>query len=379
MRSLFFFLSLLLSFTTYSQITIEANTLPEVGDVLEYQNFAAFEDTLAYQQNGENISWEIGRVGLTGNSQEAYPDIANSPLADSFPDANMLLNLGPFEAAAIRRPNSIDIIGISIGGFGDFGIDAAVNFANNYTLRQTPLTYGSQYDDDFEVVITIPADEIPFLDSLDLGALGGVVEAIRVTSIVSKSEEVVGWGNLSLWNENIEVLKVEQIDNSETVIEAGVNLGGFIFWFDIADFLGGTMGDGFAGAQSTLTHKFLAADLKTSVIEFTENRFQDELGVNILTVTGRVSGDIMSNTENLTFEDGGISLFSDMITLSSTNDDLNNDLHLEVLDFEGRKVLSIPAHKLGRRIDVSGLQAGQYILRVRSEKNSYLTKMTLIR
>ena len=387
MRSLVLFLSLFISLPAFSQITIESNTLPKVGDVLYYQDFAAYEDTLAYQENGEDIRWEIGRLNIVGNSEEAYEDISMSELADSFPDANMLVDLGGFQAAAIRGPNSIEIIGVSTanqGGFGGFSldsIDTAINFDDNYTIKQTPLSYGSKFEDDFEVIITFPASLIPGLDSLDTGGLGGALESIRITTVASKSEEVVGWGTLSVWETEKEVLKVEQIDVTETIIEIGINVLGFTLWINAADFLGGGMDLGFGGPQSITTYKFLSADLQTSFIEFTENRFADTLGTNFLTVSGRVSGNVMSNNENLSFDEGSIALYPnpsyDYITLVTEDEALGTEWSVEILDLQGQRIFSQGKYQQTDRIDVSGLTAGHYLLRVATEHHSYLTKLTV--
>jgi len=378
MRFLYFFLVLLISHSSSAQITIEAITLPKEGDILLYQNFAGYEDTLAYQTNGEDVTWEIGKLDIVGNSEETYSDIADTDLVDSFPDANMVLELGGFQAAALRTANTVEVVGISTGGFGGFGIDAAIDFDDNYVVRQTPLTYGSQFDDSFEIIFTLAADLIPGLDSLDLG-IGGVLDSIRVTTNSSKSEEVIGWGTLNLWGQEKEVLKVEQIDNSETKLEVGVLVLGFPVWIDATEFLGAT---GFGGVQSRYTYKFLAADLKTSVIEFTENRFQDTIGNNLITISGRVSGDIMSGTENLTFEEGLISAFpnptSDYIILRSDNVELTNADKVTIMDLHGRAVLTT-AYRLGDRINLSSLVDGQYLISVHAENRNYISRMSIIR
>lgn len=389
MRSLLLFLSVFIPLTAFSQITIESNTLPKVGDVLIYQDFAGYEDTLAYQQNGEDVTWDIGRLNITGTSEEAYEDISMSELADSFPDANMLVDLNGFQAAALRGPNSIEILGISTGNQGGFGgfnldsIDAAINFDDNYVLRQTPLTYGSRFEDGFEVIFTFPASLIPGLDSIDTGALGGALESIRITTTASKSEEVVGWGSLSIWETEKEVLKVEQIDVTETIIEVGVNVFGFVLWINAGDLLGGGMDVGFGGAQEVTTYKFLSADLQTSFVEFTENRFADTLGNNFITVSGRVSGNVMSSNENLSFDEGSLALYPnpsyDFITLETADKNLGSEWSIEIIDLQGQRILSLPSYQHSDKIDVSGLQAGHYLLRVSTESNNYLTKMTVVK
>lgn len=380
MRSLIVVLAILLSSSMYAQITVEGNTLPKVGDVLQYQDFRGYEDTLAYQADGADVRWDIGRLNVTGTTEELYSDISGTPLADSFPEANMLLELGGFQAAATRSTNSIEIIGISTEGFGGFGIDAAIEFANNYTLRQTPLTYGSAFDDSFEVIFTLPANLIPGLDSLDFGIAGAVLDSIRVTTNISKSEEVVAWGTLSLWGTEKEVLKVKQIDNNETGIEIGLSVFGFPLWIDASAFLGDT---GFGGAQSLVTYKFLSADLQTSVLEFTENRFQDTLGINFLTISGRASADIMSGTENLSFDKGSLSLFpnpsQDLITISSDDRELGDFCDVEIIDLHGRSILSIPSYYYDTQIDIGSLSNGPYLLRVTAANNNFVIKISVMK
>ena len=131
-----------------AQITIESNTLPEPGDVLSYTTFSNYPDTLSFKATGENLNWSYSSFDLNaplGTVTEVYAEIAGTELMDSFPDANMILNIMGFEAAAIKTENAIEVIGLSEGAFGEFGVEANIALDEPYIYRQTPLNYNETY------------------------------------------------------------------------------------------------------------------------------------------------------------------------------------------------------------------------------------------
>jgi len=100
MKNLYIFLAVLLcSHLAVAQITIVEASLPKVGDVLEYQIFNNYPNSSDYSLTGENIEWQFDGFNVIGTEMESYTDISMTALADSFPEANMLLDFGGFEAA----------------------------------------------------------------------------------------------------------------------------------------------------------------------------------------------------------------------------------------------------------------------------------------
>ena len=363
----------------YAQITIESNTLPKRGDMLEYSTFVDYQDTTSHRNSGENMVWTFNDISVTGSTIESYLDISTTDLADSFPDADLLVSLDGLDAAAKRYPDKIAVIGFTTGGFGGFGVDSAIDFSKEFTVRQTPLSFGTAYDDDVEVIFTIDAAQIPFLDSLDAEALGlpGEIDAIRVTTELSRSEEVIGWGTVNILNESREVLQVKEINNTNTAVELGVLVFGFPVWIDIGEAFGM---EGFGGLETTTTYKFMSDDSQTSIVEFNEDRFMDAEGMSTLSVTGRVSGEILSDTKDISFASAGYSIFpnpSSQYFILNNFEKIAETTSIKMYDGMGRLVLQKSSYSLGERISVDGLNKGLYLLMIHDGAENVSTQVVI--
>jgi len=156
-----FSLCLLLVFVCCSvtaQITVPNTTLPDVGDVLQTTRFDYELETSSFKTRGENLSWTYDDFVIMGPAEEQFLDITGTELADSFPQANMIVALAGFQAAAVRDDNTIEVVGLGTLDFMDVEIDGGVNFDDSYTLRKTPISYGDFYEDNFDISLQLAAD-----------------------------------------------------------------------------------------------------------------------------------------------------------------------------------------------------------------------------
>ena len=365
-------LFLCLSISLFGQITVESNTLPEVGDILAYLALEGFEDTTAYRMSGEDVVWTFENLEFGAEMIETFTDITTTDLADSFPTAEMLINLGPFMGAANRTTNRLNVVGVAADGFGGFGFDASVRLSDEYVIRETPLTFGTQNDDDVDVLLTLDAGLIPGLDSLNLGLPGGI-DSIRVTVELERQEEVIGWGTVNLFNESYDALQVLEQTSTDFSIELGVDVFGAILWIDVTDILGMGMG---LGAQETLIYKFLDNENKASLIEFTEAEVPDAQGNTTLMTTGRVSFFLATSTEDIPFNDAGLTLFpnpsTDRIVISGDN--ISDNFSLSIWNMQGQLVLQVSDYRLGDALDVSQLEGGYYSIRAASDDQTTTTR-----
>ena len=112
--------ALFISTFAFGQIIIDNSTLPEVGDVIEYRSFTNFEDSTSFKATGENLVWTYKNFNFGPNFTDEFIDITTTDLADSFPSANMLIDLGGFTVAADRTENEINVVGAVIDGFAGF-------------------------------------------------------------------------------------------------------------------------------------------------------------------------------------------------------------------------------------------------------------------
>jgi len=373
--------SLLIGATITAQITITTATIPEIGDELEYTTFADYQDTTSYRASGEDMTWSFDNfVGVATNT-ESYFDISGNALADTFPEANMLLEFGGFESAAVRTDSSISLIGVIVNDFTGLGVEANVNLEEGFTLRQAPFNFGDKIEDAFTVVLGIDATVIPGLDSLDLGFPGAELDSIRVTTDISKTEEATGWGTVNILGNSIDALQIRQNDITTTTIELGILLFGNRLWLNAADVLG-SMVDDFGGNQSSTTYKYMSADNKRSIVEFNENTVvTDTLGNTMLVINGRTSAELLTNTEELSIDNRKLTYYPNPATdyLYVTTNLISAEDELYLYNMHGQQVLSVQSSSDTNRLDIQHLQSGTYTLHYRTLKESIAKKIVIIR
>lgn len=312
---------------------------------------------------------------------ETYQDISTTALADSFPESDMLVTLGLFTAAARRDPNRIVINGINTDGFGGFGIDVSLQLSSEYTIRETPLSFGSINEDDVDVIFTFDAGLIPFLDSLDLMGLPGAIDSIRVTTFLSRDEEVVGWGTVNVREESREVLQVREENFTDIMLEVGIDLAGFLIWFDVTDLI--SMAGVGAGGQSSTTYRFIEADSKLAVIEFTENTFADSLGNNMQLLTARtgLELDVSSTADVSPFNPLSIDIFpnptADFVSIEVSN--YNDNLDVMIYNQVGQLVGKWNDIRNGSALDISQINIGQYAIIVHTKDRELREKLVITR
>lgn len=369
---------ILFVFQINAQVTIGSNTLPEIGDVLLYTTFTDFEDSLSYKTTGEDLEWSYDNFNVSGADSEGYFDIDTSALKDSFPEANMLVNFGGFQTAAFRSDSTIEVVGLpleDLGGFGGFGGDVDVNIESNlddpFVIRKTPFSYLDSYTDDLQFTISLSAEVIPGLDSLDFGFPGATIDSIRIQSNTTRTEEATAWGTLTILGQEKEVLKTKETAITSTAIEIGLGVFGQIVWLDVGDLFGGGMG-GFGGDQTTVTYKFLSNDDKRSVVEFTENEIVDTLGVvQSVVVTGRLSQEFLLSTADITEDKSDFLVYpnptADYIILNHPKKE-----RLEwacIFNTSGQIIHSEKPYYINKKIDTYNLLSGAYILLYKDGEN----------
>ncbi len=364
------------------QIIVESNTLPDIGDELVYTNLILPQDTvLGFNETGADRIWTFNEFELGGQMLETYQDISTTALADSFPESDMLVTLGLFTAAARRDPNRIVINGINTDGFGGFGIDVSLQLSSEYTIRETPLSFGSINEDDVDVIFTFDAGLIPFLDSLDLMGLPGAIDSIRVTTFLSRDEEVVGWGTVNVREESREVLQVREENFTDIMLEVGIDLAGFLIWFDVTDLI--SMAGVGAGGQSSTTYRFIEADSKLAVIEFTENTFADSLGNNMQLLTARtgLELDVSSTADVSPFNPLSIDIFpnptADFVSIEVSN--YNDNLDVMIYNQVGQLVGKWNDIRNGSALDISQINIGQYAIIVHTKDRELREKLVITR
>ena len=337
---------------TSAQITVGPSILPDVGEQIDYTTFVDFDDSTSYRNIGEDLTWHFDQFNIQGPVTERYQNILDTDLADSFPDANMVISIAGFQSAAVRTDSTIEVIGLVTGDFTGFGIESKTVFEDPYLFRKTPLTYGDSYGDAFDFVVQFASELIPGLDTFPVPIPGTTLDSIRITVTVGKFENVTAWGTLEVPGDTFDVLKIDQIDSTRTMIEVGLrSILGFV-WLDATALIGDLGID-----QSRKTYKFLNADSKASILEFNENGLSD----STIVISGRISAEIISKIRNPEIsDDTGIypNPANTYIQLQ-TDKPLHEISDILIIDQIGRPSSEVKLRS-DATIDISGLAVGNY-------------------
>lgn len=379
MKSFTFILFLLTSTALIGQITLGKETLPDFDEELEYFFFEDYGDD-GFKASGENVEWTFSDFNRLGQDTERYADINSTIYADTFPDANMIVSVGPFEAAATRSDEGISITGLTDIGFGGFSTGGAQD-VDPFALRQVPMTYGDTFQDEFDIEITISASLLPGIDSIPVPIPGATIDSIRVTISTFKEETATGWGTLDLEGEEYDVLKVNQLDSTGVKIEVLAVLFGTQLWIDAGPFLGDMAADFGLGNQSTLTHKFVSAEHKFSLVEFIETEELDTLGVVIGTqINGRLGVAARPvATQEVALPTAQPKLYpipaSDILYIHSDDSQL---VHTHIYTLQGQLAKSISIEEQSA-VRITGLDNGIYIMESADGQQKYYSKFLVKR
>ena len=389
MRCLLLSFIVFVSFQAIGQVTIDVNTLPEVGDAFDFRTFSDFEGDTTYRATGADLSWTFDDFNLDGDFEEAFAAITPE-LAASFPEGEISLGLAGFQAAAVRTPTTLEVIGIGGGGLMGFEFNPQ-RFPDPFVEVQRPLNFGDCFEDRVDLPFVIPADSIPGLDSLEIPVPFVSLDSIRVTSRLFKKETADAWGDLTVLGTNLPVLKVTRMDSFELAIDLGITTFGLFSWLSLEDalaLLGGAggipvdslIGPGIGQAMGSVSYSFYTPDTRGAILEFTETEFVPPMGGDpVLFVNGLVSLDVVPTSVS-DFDLGpAISLSPNpaMDRLSIATDETSLFQSLQVFDIRGKEVLNRTAYDPREGLDVSTFQSGTYLLVVGTEKG-YTSKKFVV-
>lgn len=381
MRSLLLSLLILMGLQAVGQVTIDVNTLPEVGDVLEYRTFADFQGDTTYRATGENLSWSFNEFNIAGNTTVDYPAISEE-LDTIFPEGEIELVVGGFAAAGIRTDSTIEVIGVAGGNLQGFAFNPQ-RFPDPFLDIKRPLNFGDSFESRVDLPFTIAGSAIG-LDSLGLPVS---IDSVRITSNLYKQETADAWGNLDVWGNEFEVLKVTRLDSFSLGVELQVP---FLGWVDLEALLaifGGGGGDmdidsllgGFGTPMGTVSYAFYTPDRKEAILEFQENEFTPPMEDEPVRVTnGLISADIPSATNEV---NAGLVLTlspnpaTDRLTLTTAA--MTPFKTIQVLDSQGKVVLTRQNFDPRQGLDVTNYAPGAYMLVVRTE-DGYTTQRFVV-
>ncbi len=358
-----------------AQITVGLNTLPEVGDVLQYESFTAYEGVGKWDSIAQDFQyWEFYDIVFDGETEESYLNADMGMVKDSFPDADMLVDFLGNEGYAIRNSTSISIIGFSGQEFAGLPVPLTLALEQPFVIRRAPIAYGDLYNTQTSFSARFPLSDFPELDTLiqENNPLGeGVdIDSFGITWDLNRTEEAVGWGSMFPSDFDIEILQVLQRDQIQTTIEAYIIsvIGGS--WLDVSAFLP----EEFSSQLDLdlLTYKYLGENNKESLVEFTVDA-NDPMAIP----SGRaLSGLITTSTEDITFGNQ-LSLYpnptSDILYIKAEE----AIIQLHIYDVNGQLISSKKENSEFVSWNLDGFTSGHYYITVQTEKGIHSQRFAL--
>jgi hypothetical protein len=204
-----------------------------------------------------------------------------------------------------------------------------------------------------------------------------MIDSIRITLDITKREEAIGWGTVTIAGQEKEVLQILENNTTETVIEVGVTLFGAFVWLDVSDILG-DMAGAFLDNQDTKTYKFMTADDKRPVIEFDETEAVDTAGVATLVVNGRTSAEFLTNiNENIINDSVILSPNPADQYIDISNIDLQEITDIQIYNINGHRVMSQTKISNTGRMNIEHLSTGTYVILLQTERGSITEKFVI--
>lgn len=253
----------------FAQTTITNASFIAEGDVL-YSSTDNFP-SVNLGVSGEN-TWDYSGLSAPQiDATEVYPASDGIGAAD-FPSADVYINFLGGELYLKINSNEVTQIGY-IGEMAGIDVNTAFNPQGFYS--KAPISYQDSYNDENGIGFTIPADQIPFLDALELPINP---DSIRITQVFNTSYEADAWGTMTIPNgSTYDVLRIKKVQTTNTQIEAFVP---FIEWIDVT----GLVGDlDFLGLEdgAVESYDFLADGIKEPIATVR----MDTVGGNVVSVS----------------------------------------------------------------------------------------------
>ncbi len=277
------FLSLLGSYSLNAQITYTNNSFFQEGDIL----FTSTDNAPSINQGAAagNQTWDFSNLSSGQEDMIIVQPAASGAAGGAFPNADVYINFAGGEVYLEITPTAINQVGYA-GNMA--GFDVITPFTPAGKFKVAPLTAGDSYSDTNGVSFTIPADEIPFIDSLGLPV---EPDSIRITQLFETESNVDAWGTLKIPNGiTYDVIRLKKLQTTSTKIEMYV-AGIFPIWVDVTDLITGAIGGGLGGLPTTFgdgtveSYEYLADGIKESIATVT----LDSVGGTPRTVTYKVN------------------------------------------------------------------------------------------
>jgi hypothetical protein len=347
-----------------AQITITNSTFPVVGDTLKTAIRFSPSGLNMGTVNGPQV-WDFSTLNAGNKQNEIYKSAASGPDAAAFPDANLLLNVDGQEQ--YLKSSSTKIEGLGLGGANDFiDVPLVIKYSKRPVLRTAPLNFINSTASNSEFRIDISANILP--DSL-LALISISFDSIRIQFANNARGVVDAYGTLKMQNKEFPVLR----EKVETYSETKVFIKFFNNWFDVGQFLGGNIPEGFEnllGMDTTFTYNFYTDSKKEILVSAEYNTANSLQEVVFADLGGVVSS---SNDTYIPAIKVYPNPTSDFLFVQ-TPDWKEGTYLVTISDLSGKMLHAEPVGlnpDTTRQIDISNLSTGTYLLTIRNQFNSF--------
>ncbi len=335
----------------FAQTSITNATFLSAGDILYTGTDNA--PSIDVGSAGPSQKWSFGNLQTPDvQMREVLPASAGTAGA-SFPNADIVMDMFGGEVYMTVGTDEMVEVGFA-GGFQGFDIDSPYN---PQSIFRKTMEYGDSYSTENGIALTIPAEQIPFLDSLGLPV---EPDSVRITRIQQIEVNADAWGTVILPTGTYDCLRLEKNTTASLMVEMYVP---FLNWIDVTDFIAGQFGDleQFGGGD-TYQYEFLADGIKESIAivsldtiggDVQSVTFKSDPNVGIPVVNGD-PGSFFAAYPNPAYADVKI----DVIGFERGNYDIG------MYDISGKRVMNQNVNVNGDTtvvMNVSSLDKGSYL------------------
>lgn len=219
----------ILTLPLFAQPTIDNNILPSIGDTIILANDNLPEGVVIFPTKGEQ-EWDFMQLQSAFSKKTVAKEVIATDHLVAFKEADIVIeDLEGVKNYYHLHKNELKLVGRE--GLDPYGLGVTLPtfFEPNYTMIQTPISYGDVKNSSGRYISALSADQLPITTLYSLPILP---DSVRFISTIETSQEADAWGHLVLPDNSFEVLRERRITAIKTRMEVKV---GLFSWRDITD------------------------------------------------------------------------------------------------------------------------------------------------
>lgn len=228
-KILYIILPAILTFSPiFGQITVQNITIAKVGDTLRT---AAdnLPSGITITSPGANQTWDFSNLVAPFVTETVLLNPSEGSVSGQFPTATYLIKQTDNTELYFRNTNNQTLqLGFTGDAPGGLGINILAKYVPPLVDKQTPMTFGDQFNSNSSLEIPFSASIIP--DTL-LNQLPLRPDSIRISAALSIETNVDAWGKLTIPGGTYDVLRQKKTTIANRKLEIKSNA--LPFWIDV--------------------------------------------------------------------------------------------------------------------------------------------------